>query len=134
MNKLKVAVLEDEPVMLPPVPALDSVESDPFDAAQISTNVNPDFSSDQLETIVNPDFSSAQLETMVNPEFGSDADAIPDFDITPNEEVATKLDLAKAYEEMGDLEGARELLQEVVKEGDAAQQEKAQALLVKMAV
>lgn len=33
------------------------------------------------------------------------------------EEVNTKLDLAKAYEEMGDLEGARELLQEVVSEG-----------------
>lgn len=33
------------------------------------------------------------------------------------DEVNTKLDLAKAYEEMGDLEGARELLQEVVGEG-----------------
>lgn len=33
------------------------------------------------------------------------------------EEVSTKLDLAKAYEEMGDLEGARELLGEVVAEG-----------------
>lgn len=35
------------------------------------------------------------------------------------EEVNTKLDLAKAYEEMGDLEGARELLQEVLGEGSA---------------
>ena len=33
------------------------------------------------------------------------------------EEVNTKLDLARAYEEMGDLEGARELLQEVQAEG-----------------
>ena len=33
------------------------------------------------------------------------------------EEVNTKLDLAKAYEEMGDLDGARELLQEVASEG-----------------
>ncbi|MDR2625661.1 MAG: hypothetical protein LBC37_04950 [Zoogloeaceae bacterium] len=33
------------------------------------------------------------------------------------DEVNTKLDLAKAYEEMGDLEGARELLNEVVSEG-----------------
>src|SRR5438552_7310723 len=32
------------------------------------------------------------------------------------QEVATKLDLAKAYEEMGDKDGARELLKEVVKE------------------
>ena len=45
------------------------------------------------------------------------------------QEVATKLDLAKAYEEMGDKDGARELLGEVLKEGDAAQQQQAKALL-----
>lgn len=43
------------------------------------------------------------------------------------EETNTKLDLAKAYEEMGDLEGARELLEEVAGEGidDLAQQARA---------
>jgi len=45
------------------------------------------------------------------------------------QEVATKLDLAKAYEEMGDKDGARELLKEVVKEGDPAQQQQAQTML-----
>ena len=45
------------------------------------------------------------------------------------EEVNTKLDLAKAYEEMGDLEGARELLEEVVGEGPADLVEQAQAIL-----
>ena len=45
------------------------------------------------------------------------------------QEVATKLDLAKAYQEMGDKDGARELLNEVAKEGDAAQQEQAKAML-----
>jgi pilus assembly protein FimV len=48
------------------------------------------------------------------------------------EEVNTKLDLAKAYEEMGDLEGARELLQEVVGEGSADLVEQAQAILVRI--
>jgi len=48
------------------------------------------------------------------------------------QEVATKLDLAKAYEEMGDKDGARELLTEVVKEGDAAQQAQAQQLLASL--
>jgi len=43
--------------------------------------------------------------------------------------VATKLDLAKAYQEMGDKDGARELLNEVLKEGDAAQQQQAQTML-----
>lgn len=37
-------------------------------------------------------------------------------------EVATKLELAQAYEEMGDKEGARELFQEVLNEGSLAQQ------------
>ncbi len=48
------------------------------------------------------------------------------------QEVATKLDLAKAYEEMGDKDGARELLNEVMKDGDAAQQGQAQQLLAKL--
>ena len=49
------------------------------------------------------------------------------------QEVATKLDLAKAYEEMGDKDGARELLKEVVKDGDAAQRASAEQLLTKLA-
>jgi pilus assembly protein FimV len=48
------------------------------------------------------------------------------------QEVATKLDLAKAYEEMGDKDGARELLNEVLREGDSAQQGQANQLLAKL--
>jgi pilus assembly protein FimV len=48
------------------------------------------------------------------------------------QEVATKLDLAKAYEEMGDKDGARELLNEVAKEGDAEQQAQAQQMLASL--
>ena len=44
-------------------------------------------------------------------------------------DVQTKFDLAKAYQEMGDQEGAREILQEVTKEGDAGQQAEAKKLL-----
>ena len=47
-------------------------------------------------------------------------------------EVQTKFDLAKAYQEMGDKEGAREILQEVMREGDAKQQEQAKGLLAKL--
>lgn len=46
-----------------------------------------------------------------------------------NPEVSTKLELAQAYEEMGDTEGMRELLQEVLGEGSAAQQETARSKL-----
>lgn len=49
-----------------------------------------------------------------------------------NPEVATKLELAQAYEEMGDKEGARELLQEVAREGSASQQAVAQAKLASL--
>jgi pilus assembly protein FimV len=45
------------------------------------------------------------------------------------QQVSTKLDLAKAYIEMGDKEGAREILQEVIQEGDAQQQDDAKALV-----
>src|SRR5437773_2277632 len=48
------------------------------------------------------------------------------------QEVATKLDLAKAYEEMGDKDGARELLNEVLKDGDSVQKGEAQQLLAKL--
>ena len=48
------------------------------------------------------------------------------------QEVATKLDLAKAYDEMGDKDGARDLLKEVVKDGDAAQRGTAEQLLAKL--
>ena len=50
-----------------------------------------------------------------------------------NPEMATKLDLAMAYQEIGDLEGARELLDEVLKGGSAEQADKAQSLLEKLA-
>lgn len=54
-------------------------------------------------------------------------------DAQPNPEAATKLELAQAYEEMGDLEGARELLNEVLNDGSAAQQAQARAKLDQLA-
>ncbi len=45
------------------------------------------------------------------------------------EEVATKIDLAKAYLEMDDKEGAKEILQEVLKEGSDEQQALARTIL-----
>jgi len=49
------------------------------------------------------------------------------------QEAATKLDLAKAYIEMGDQEGAREILQEVIVEGSDEQQDDAKKLLAELA-
>jgi pilus assembly protein FimV len=47
----------------------------------------------------------------------------------PNvDEVNTKLDLARAYIDMGDAEGAGYILDEVLVEGDEAQKQQAQEL------
>ncbi|HEY4374674.1 MAG TPA: FimV/HubP family polar landmark protein [Burkholderiales bacterium] len=67
------------------------------------------------------DLSSISLELPGGGDAGGDAGGTDD--------AATKLDLAKAYQEMGDKDGAKELLGEVLKEGSAAQQAEAQALL-----
>ena len=48
-------------------------------------------------------------------------------------DVQTKFDLAKAYQEMGDKDGAKEILQEVIKEGDSEQQSQAKRLLETLA-
>ena len=57
------------------------------------------------------------------------APAEPEIDPAVVEETATKLELAQAYEEMGDLEGARELLQEVLQEGNTTQRKRAEDVL-----
>jgi len=44
-------------------------------------------------------------------------------------DVQTKFDLAKAYQEMGDKDGAKEILREVIKEGDADQRQQAKSLM-----
>lgn len=48
------------------------------------------------------------------------------------DEVGTKLDLARAYIDMGDPEGARSILGEVLQEGSAAQKDEAKELLQRL--
>ena len=48
------------------------------------------------------------------------------------EEASTKLDLARAYVEMGDKDGAREILEEVMHEGGPEQQAEAKSLLASL--
>ncbi|MDA8127725.1 MAG: hypothetical protein M0Z73_03355 [Betaproteobacteria bacterium] len=63
------------------------------------------------------DFSGLELDL-------GEPDAAPELD-----EVGTKLDLARAYVEMGDKEGAREILNEVLGEGSDKQKSDAQGML-----
>jgi pilus assembly protein FimV len=76
------------------------------------------------------DFSDINLDLETPPATGgasapADAASVEE----DNPEVSTKLELAQAYEEMGDTEGMRELLQEVLAEGSASQQETARSKL-----
>ncbi len=55
--------------------------------------------------------------------------ALPDLEPVTMSEVGTKLDLARAYMDMGDPEGARNILQEVLQEGSVTQKQEAQRLM-----
>jgi len=56
-----------------------------------------------------------------------------DFDFfSGSDEVATKLDLARAYIDMGDHQGARDILDEVVKDGDDTQRQEAEDMLSRL--
>jgi FimV-like protein len=54
---------------------------------------------------------------------------MPEAEALTLSEIGTKLDLARAYMDMGDPDGARSILQEVMEEGDNAQQADAKRLL-----
>ncbi|KXU39450.1 hypothetical protein AXE65_08520 [Ventosimonas gracilis] len=57
-----------------------------------------------------------------------------DFDfLNGTDETETKLDLARAYIDMGDMEGARDILDEVMAEGSASQKTQAQELMTSLA-
>jgi len=78
---------------------------------------------DEPSTPALPASPSAAVESPATAESSASMD-VADWDA-----VGTKLDLAKAYVEMGDSESARDLLEEVSREGSGAQQEEARQLL-----
>ena len=103
-------------------------------------SIDFDFSLDDLKDVSTSTAASADTG-LEDPEleiekldFTDDADA-DDFDrndlkfLSDSDEAATKLDLARAYIDMGDKEGAEEILQEVLKEGTALQINDARSLL-----
>ncbi|EPJ45947.1 MAG: hypothetical protein OFPI_35770 [Osedax symbiont Rs2] len=82
---------------------------------------------EQLDELLNSTDDDIALEA-VEPEF--DTDNEEDIDLLLGEDgVQMKLDLARAYIEMGDAEGASEIIGEVMQDGDPAQQQEAQQLL-----
>jgi pilus assembly protein FimV len=83
-------------------------------------------------------FGGGNGQTPVDLDIGSDVAGSDDptgtedigaLDPQTMTEVGTKLDLARAYIDMGDPEGARSILEEVLDEGDAGQKREAQSLI-----
>lgn len=54
------------------------------------------------------------------------------FELSAEDEVATKLELAHAYIDMGDKSGAKDLLDEVAKEGNSQQKKEAEQLMASL--
>ena len=77
----------------------------------------------------------------IRPEISEETAEVPTMNLSPDDmsselqdartmtEVGTKLDLARAYVDMGDPAGARSILEEVLDEGDEGQKQQAQKLL-----
>jgi pilus assembly protein FimV len=110
-------------VSAPAEAAVDPVQAraaDPldFDLSDISLELSPP------ENRAEPDSAIPRLS-----DEPSGSASLPSSDA----EMATKLDLAVAYQEIGDKEGARELLDEVLKGGSSEQSERAKALLHELA-
>jgi pilus assembly protein FimV len=97
------------------------IESADLENIDLESTIN-----DSPEEIVTQDISEEQITS------GNDivADMEDDFDfLSDTDEAATKLDLARAYVDMGDKEGAKDILEEVAEEGSDEQRQEAVELL-----
>lgn len=113
-----------------------SLESD--DGLSLTSDIDTDDSL-ALET-TDADLSIEGLDTISEQELAEATQALSedtdgndlDFDLSDLDQVdeaETKLDLAAAYVEMSDPEGAKSILEEIMQEGDEDQKSRAQALL-----
>jgi len=95
-------------------------------ATEVKTDTSdkPDYSGSELENL---EFTTAEENNQVA---DSSDDDYGDMDmLSEDDEAATKLELAYAYQKMGDDNGAREILQEIITEGSGSQINEAQELL-----
>ncbi|SNY16096.1 pilus assembly protein FimV [Pseudomonas sp. LAMO17WK12:I6] len=101
-----------------------AAEPDAFAAELNDVNAELDRLS---QSIAEPTFTEA--DAAMGDDLGED-----DFDfLAGTDEAATKLDLAQAYIDMGDSDGARDILNEVLTEGDEKQRGEAKEMLSHLA-
>jgi pilus assembly protein FimV len=100
-----------------------------FEASQRNRGVDLDVG----EAVNGTEASTNKLEaissTTRTAKIKGDELSLPELEPVTMSEVGTKLDLARAYMDMGDPEGARSILDEVVQEGSASQKQEAQRLI-----
>ncbi|MBW4793117.1 FimV/HubP family polar landmark protein [Pseudomonas tolaasii] len=145
--------LEAQMKDVPPVepPTLTPAALDDFDLPEdfdlslgdepaAAAGAKPDAFASELDDVnAELDRLSQSLEhPPIEPSFTADDAALdndePEFDfLSGTDEVATKLDLAQAYIDMGDADGARDILSEVLTEGDEAQRGEAKEMLGRLA-
>ncbi|MCX7078306.1 MAG: peptidoglycan-binding protein [Pseudomonas sp.] len=107
------------------------VEPDAFASELDDVNAELDRLSQSLEQ---PPIAEPFAEHRFTAEDAAAATDEPEFDfLSGTDEVATKLDLAQAYIDMGDNDGARDILDEVITEGDEGQKSEAKEMLARMA-
>lgn len=97
-------------------------------------DVVADFDSGLRSTDAAPAVAKAEPAPAPAVALAGDLGMDDEFDfLADTDENATKLDLARAYIDMGDMEGARDILQEVLNEGSASQKDEAKALMTQAA-
>ncbi len=117
-----------EPDAIDPFALPDTPAAAPADVATPSPGVPVEPSFDMADIDLElPDFERA--EPAAAPALPEVGEALEPAAMSPEHmEMETKLDLAIAYQEIGDKEGARELLDEVIKGGSSEQVSKASAM------
>ena len=117
--------------------ATPSLDDDEFPPLELDVPAKPAAPASLHDESAPMDFDLSGISLDLDPHGGTDAalqdvPTLGETSYSNTAEMATKLDLASAYQEIGDREGARELLEEVIRGGDSEQSEKARALLQKL--
>uniref|UniRef100_UPI0003633BD5 FimV/HubP family polar landmark protein n=1 Tax=Pseudomonas asplenii TaxID=53407 RepID=UPI0003633BD5 len=121
--------------------ATDDLAVDDLLADELLADSGPNAFTDELDDVnAELDRLSQSLEQppLATPSFTEQDAALgddePEFDfLAGTDEAATKLDLAQAYIDMDDKDGARDILAEVISEGSDAQKSEAKEMLKRLA-
>ena len=127
-----VASAEDE------VHELDTGDGVDLDFGLDDTSAEVSDDEEEISLDLTEDAAAMDLDLGADDSTSSAADDLgddDDFDLSSLDdvdEISTKLDLARAYLDMGDNEGTREILDEVLKEGTEEQKQEANDLMAKL--